>query len=212
MKQANRFWRLIALTVFLSVSAGAIFYRIQQDQKEKIDMHGVIDPETLVVNKAPVREIKTGITYISFFAKSDVSNPYNWSYYRVVDQSNLIAISDAAHWPQSAYVKNEDEDKVIAVRQSQYKKKGKNFIPTQSVVSVHLLFNLAENVKRGSAGEYFASTDKQDLADALQFINGHYFANTPLLDGHPSPLYRAKEQIPNSVDGYLKQYNVTLRP
>jgi hypothetical protein len=216
MKTKPKRWHIL-LAVILTFSVCLTGYRIYQDGKareaKRIDMIGAVDPETLAASKKPVTKLQVGVTYIAY-SKSEWSD-YTWEYFKLLPSKHILWVSDYAHYPKSFYYKRgrqgDSESKWINAYECEYVIKGKNYF-TGSGTFARIYFNTRENVKKGSHGRYIWKEKRWGSAGALEFKNGHYRSNTLELDGYPGDLYKAKTQLPNSFDKYVKQYKMTSNP
>ncbi|MFT8412045.1 MAG: hypothetical protein ABF743_11165 [Schleiferilactobacillus perolens] len=206
----------IILILILTIGIGLIAYRVYQDEKareaKRIDMIGAVDPATLVASKKPVTKLQIGVTYIAYSKKE--WGDYVWNYIKVLPNKRILSIEDQAHHPRSFYYRKledgDDDAKWLTIDESDYEVKGKNYFAT-SGIETRLIFDVRENVKKGSHGDY-AYKQRWWGAGALEFKNGHYRDNTVRLDGYPGDLYKAKAQLPNSLDEYVSQYKLASEP
>jgi hypothetical protein len=206
----------IILILILTIGISLIVYRVYQDEKareaKRIDMIGAVDPATLVASRKPITKLQVGVTYIAY-SKKEWGN-YSWQYVRLLPDKHILLIEDQAHHPKSFYYKRlrngDDDSKWLSINSSGYEVKGKNYFST-SGIGARLIFNVKENVKKGSRGDY--SYKKREWgAIALEFKNGRYRTNAVRLDGYPGNLYKAKAQLPDSLDEYVSQYKLASEP
>lgn len=168
-------------------------------------------PAETAVNNKPVTKLEVGVTYIAY-SKKNWSN-YTWEYYKIFPGQRILYVSDAAHFPKSRYQHSLDDGgddyKVIILAENKYRIEGKNLIATKNTRDYNISFNANEDVKAGASEKYFVTTNSGFLVGALEFKNGHYQANTVSLNGYPGNLYRSNIQLPNSMDEYLEQFQLT---
>jgi hypothetical protein len=204
----------IILILILTIGVGLIVYRVYQDGKareaKRIDMIGAVDPATLVVSGKPVTKLRIGVTYIAYSKKN--WGDYVWKYYKLLPKSRILCIVDYAHYPRSYYYRRdrqgENSFKWINIYECKCVTEEKNYL-SKAGTFARIYFKTKENVKRGSHGEPGWKEEWWGGAGALEFKNGHYRANSVRLDGNPGDLYEAKEQLPNSLDEYVKQYKMS---
>jgi hypothetical protein len=209
--------RRIILILILTIGVGLIVYRVYQDGKareaKQIDMIGAVDPETLVASKKPVTKIQVGVTYIAY-SKKEWGN-YTWEYFKLLPTFRILRLDDEAHHPRSYYYQKardgDNDAKWLTVHEYGYEIKGKDYLST-SGITTRIIFDVKENVRKGSRGDYSYRKRGWGGAGTLEFKNGHYRANTLRMDGYPGDLYRAKEQLPNSLNEYVSQYKMASEP
>ncbi|MCI1891626.1 MAG: hypothetical protein LKI92_05735 [Schleiferilactobacillus harbinensis] len=208
-------WRIV-LVMALSIIVSMIVYRVYQDEKareaKRIDMIGTVDPETLVASKKPVTKLQIGVTYIAY-SKKEWSD-YVWNYFKLLTKSRILYVADSAHLPRSFYYQSardgDSDSKWLSVLESKYAVVGKNYVSLTGGTSAQVTFDVKENVRTGSSGEYVIGPAAiYESFGTLEFKNGRYRTNTVELDGYPGELYKAKIQLPNSINAYLKQYKLT---
>jgi hypothetical protein len=209
-------WRIV-LVMVLSIIVVVIAYRVYQDEKareaKRIDMIGAVDPETLVANKKPVTKLQVGVTYIAY-SKTEWGD-HVWEYFKLLPGFRILDVADRAHFPRSYYYERSSDgeaySKSLVVYEGNYEIRGKNYFST-SGIAVQIFFRIKENVKKGSRGDYSYKQREWGYAGAFEFKNGRYRTNTVRLDGYPGNLYKAKAQLPNSLDEYVSQYKMTSPP
>ncbi|MFT8412044.1 MAG: hypothetical protein ABF743_11160 [Schleiferilactobacillus perolens] len=209
-------WRIV-LVMALCIIVGMIAYRAYQDEKareaKRIDMIGAVDPETLVASKKPVTKIQVGVTYIAY-SKAEWGN-YAWKYIKLVSDTKILSVNDEAHHPKSYYYQRDSDGeaylKALVVNECMYEIKDGNYYST-SGIATQLFFKVKEHVGKGSRGDYSYKQREWGGAGALEFKNGRYRTNTFRLDGYPGDLYKAKVQLPNSLDEYVSQYKMASPP
>jgi hypothetical protein len=216
MTTKSKRWHIL-LAVILTFSVCLTGYRIYQDGKareaKRIDMIGAVDPETLVASKKPITKLQIGVTYIAY-SKSEWGN-YVWEYFKLLPGFRILDVADRAHFPRSYYYERASDGeiypKALTVYEGNYEKRGKNYFST-SGVAARLIFGIKENVKKGARGDYSYKQREWGYAGAFEFKNGRYRTNTVRLDGYPGDLYKAKVQLPNSLDEYVSQYKMASPP
>jgi hypothetical protein len=204
----------IILILILTIGVVLIVYRVYQDEKareaKRIDMIGAVDPETLAASKKPVTKLEVGVTYIAY-SKTEWSD-YTWEYYKLLPGERILCVSDYAHFPKSYYYKRGRQGDIqlkwINVYECEYVTKGKDYF-SEAGMFARIYFDVKENVKKGSHGKPGWKEEMWGGADALEYKNGRYRTNTLRLDGYPGNLYKAKAQLPNSLDEYVNQYKIT---
>jgi hypothetical protein len=201
----------------LCIIVGMIAYRAYQDEKareaKRIDMIGAVDPETLVASKKPVTKIQVGVTYIAY-SKKEWGN-YAWKYIKIVSDTRILSVNDEAHHPKTYYYQRDSDGeaylKSLTVYEGGYEIKENNYFPTAGIAA-RLVFKVNKNVTKGTHGDYSYKQKDWGGAGVLEFKNGRYRSNSVGLDGYPGNLYKAKAQLPNSLDEYVSQYKMASPP
>ncbi|MCI1892173.1 MAG: hypothetical protein LKI92_08590 [Schleiferilactobacillus harbinensis] len=209
-------WRII-LVLVLSIIVVMIAYRVYQNEKareaKRIDMIGTVDPETLAASKKPATRLQVGVTYIAY-SKTEWGN-YTWMYFKLINNSRILSVDDEAHRPRSYYYRRSSDGEVypksVVVYEGGYEIKENNYFPTAGIAA-RLVFKVNKSVKQGTHGDYSYKQKDWGGAGVLEFKNGRYRTNTFRLDGYPGDLYKAKVQLPNSLDEYVSQYKMASPP
>ncbi|GHU40310.1 hypothetical protein FACS1894193_02360 [Bacilli bacterium] len=221
---------LLSLIIFIVMIGISIKFVSNQKMFKKEDSkvmekenenYGVIEPKSQVEGDfIPVKEIEIGETYI-------LMPDYGGTvlrFYKLIDEKRFIYVYDHAHTSMENYADYEEgvseehlryNDKSIRIATGTYEK-------TDDVYSFKIeqvsgaSFNYKEDVKKGSKGynggientNYISSGNTVDLG----LKDEKYGAVTS--DGYTfrdCMLYRSKIKLPDTIEEYLSQYDLTER-
>lgn len=98
---------------------------------------GVVNGKTLIKSKQPITKIDTGVTYLIL---TPTAGDSVWIYFKVIDGSHYITLSDLAHMPRS-YYKKVGDDKTITITESLYRQEGESIHGTSNQKQMILSFD-----------------------------------------------------------------------
>jgi hypothetical protein len=164
-----------------------------------------------------VTEIKTGETYTMSWSKYDVTDSdRNLDYIKLLDDNIFIRVSDHTRHSKGYYQRDGDS-KNIRVQSGTYEKEGDNFIQKTYLSYQTLSFSPDIDVKKGAIGELSDFMTGNKLFDngeiamtIIEKYEGYYRINSSESKSIPSDaLHISKVKLPNSVDEFLAQYDLT---
>ncbi|GHU39076.1 hypothetical protein FACS1894192_12040 [Bacilli bacterium] len=184
--------------------------------------YGVIEPKSQVEGAfKPVKEIEIGETYILV---ADSGGGTVLRFCKLIDEKRFIYVYDSAHKPMESYGEREEEgdtpieyiNKSVCVATGTYEKNGNIYSFKTELVS-GASFNYKEDVKKDSKG----------VRGTTRNTTSHYSVDTPVNLGLKkgeygsitsdiytplnSMLYHSKIKLPNTIDEYFSQYDLTER-
>jgi hypothetical protein len=144
-----------------------------------------------------------GVTYIAY-SKTEWGN-YAWKYIKLVSDTRILSVNDEAHHPKSYYYQRDSDGeaylKALVVNECMYEIKSRDYYSTLGIAT-QLFLKLKNMWKRvlvvttpigKESGEVLVRWSSKMAAIVLTQSDWSY----------PGNLYKAKIQLPNSLDEYV---------
>lgn len=201
------FTSLLTLSLTACLSRPLSLYNYKNIMAKKNRNAGVVNAMKLRKNTKPVKHIEVGKTYIVLYPQYSENV---WTYIKLTDNSHYLCLEDGAHRPRSYYIHDEYDDKVMHLLEGTYRREGNNYMGIATTRMTILAFDYKKNVKPGVHGVYDNGIGvSHEMVNNLVKKSGRYFFTRNNKSDEKLKLYLAKEQLPNSIDEYMKEYKLS---